>query len=67
MTNWLKRQKIMKNKRKEVCDAAVNLAKHVNYDSVGTVEFLYDQDEDKCTRNSMGSSMQSRKRWEARF
>lgn len=31
-------------KRKEICDSAVRLAKHVNYDSVGTVEFLYDQD-----------------------
>ncbi|MFY7992980.1 MAG: acetyl-CoA carboxylase biotin carboxylase subunit [Bacteriovoracaceae bacterium] len=31
-------------KRKEICDSAVRLAKHVNYDSVGTVEFLYDLD-----------------------
>ncbi len=31
-------------KRQEICDSAVRLAKHVNYDSVGTVEFLFDQD-----------------------
>ena len=27
--------------RKEICDSAVRLAKHVNYDSVGTVEYLF--------------------------
>ena len=30
--------------REEICESAVRLAKFVNYDSVGTVEFLYDQD-----------------------
>jgi len=32
-------------KREELCQSAVDLAKHVNYDSVGTVEYLYDQDD----------------------
>ncbi len=45
-------------KRKEVCEAAVNLAKHVNYDSVGTVEFLYDQDEDKFYFMEMNTRIQ---------
>lgn len=31
-------------KRDEICKSAVDLAKFVKYDSVGTVEFLYDQD-----------------------
>jgi acetyl-CoA carboxylase biotin carboxylase subunit len=31
-------------KREEICIAARNLAQFVKYDSVGTVEFLYDQD-----------------------
>lgn len=30
--------------RKQLCDAAVNLAKHINYNNAGTVEFLYDMD-----------------------
>jgi acetyl-CoA carboxylase, biotin carboxylase subunit len=30
--------------RKKLCDSAVKLAKHVGYDSVGTVEYLYDLD-----------------------
>ena len=29
--------------RRAICESAVNLAKFVSYDSVGTVEFLYDQ------------------------
>lgn len=45
-------------KRKEVCDAAVDLAKHVGYDSVGTVEFLYDQDEDKFYFMEMNTRIQ---------
>ena len=49
---------ISPEKRKEVCDAAVNLAKHVNYDSVGTVEFLYDQDEDKFYFMEMNTRIQ---------
>lgn len=31
-------------KRAEICKSAIKLAKLVNYDSVGTVEFLYDLD-----------------------
>lgn len=31
-------------KREEICKAAVDLARYVGYDSVGTVEFLYDLD-----------------------
>ncbi|MBT6326045.1 MAG: ATP-grasp domain-containing protein, partial [Bdellovibrionales bacterium] len=31
--------------RNELCSSAVKLAKYVNYDSVGTVEFLFDQDD----------------------
>jgi pyruvate carboxylase len=30
--------------RKELCDAAVNLAKGIGYNNAGTVEFLYDMD-----------------------
>ena len=45
-------------KRKEVCDAAVELAKHVGYDSVGTVEFLYDQDDDKFYFMEMNTRIQ---------
>tara|TARA_Y100000780_G_scaffold232593_1_gene268265 strand:+ start:120480 stop:121823 length:1344 start_codon:yes stop_codon:yes gene_type:complete len=29
-------------KREEICDSAVRLARHVGYDSAGTVEYLYD-------------------------
>jgi len=32
------------SKREEICQAALKLAKAVEYDSVGTVEFLYDLD-----------------------
>ncbi len=32
--------------RKELCDAAVTLAKGIGYDNAGTVEFLYDMDQD---------------------
>ena len=31
--------------RKELCDAAVSLAKGIGYDNAGTVEFLYDMDQ----------------------
>ena len=30
--------------REEICQSAVRLAEHVGYDSVGTVEYLFDQD-----------------------
>lgn len=45
-------------KRNEICNAAVELAKHVKYDSVGTVEFLYDQDEDKFYFMEMNTRIQ---------
>ncbi len=45
-------------KREEICQAAVNLAKKVNYDSAGTVEFLYDQDEDKFYFMEMNTRIQ---------
>lgn len=35
---------ITEEKRVEICDSAVKLAQFVDYDSVGTVEFLYDLD-----------------------
>ena len=43
---------------KSICDSAVNLAKHVNYDSAGTVEFLYDQDEQKFYFMEMNTRIQ---------
>ncbi|MBA2403835.1 MAG: acetyl-CoA carboxylase biotin carboxylase subunit [Bdellovibrionales bacterium] len=44
--------------REEICDAAVRLAKFVNYDSVGTVEFLYDQDTHKFYFMEMNTRIQ---------
>jgi len=45
-------------KREEICMSAVNLAKFVNYDSAGTVEFLYDQDEKKFYFMEMNTRIQ---------
>lgn len=45
-------------KREEICQSAVDLAKYVNYDSVGTVEYLYDQDEDKFYFMEMNTRIQ---------
>ncbi len=45
-------------RRKELCDSAVRLAKHVGYDSVGTVEYLYDMDEDKFYFMEMNTRIQ---------
>ncbi|OUR93070.1 acetyl-CoA carboxylase biotin carboxylase subunit [Halobacteriovorax marinus] len=45
-------------RRKEICDSAVNLAKFVKYDSVGTVEYLYDQDDDKFYFMEMNTRIQ---------
>ena len=44
--------------REEICDAAVRLAKFVDYDSVGTVEFLYDQDTEKFYFMEMNTRIQ---------
>lgn len=44
--------------REEICDAAVRLAKFVDYDSVGTVEFLYDQDTQKFYFMEMNTRIQ---------
>lgn len=44
--------------RQEICDAAVRLAKFVNYDSAGTVEFLYDQDTQKFYFMEMNTRIQ---------
>lgn len=45
-------------KREEICLSAVSLAKFVNYDSAGTVEYLYDQDEDKFYFMEMNTRIQ---------
>lgn len=44
--------------REEICNAAVRLAKFVKYDSVGTVEFLYDQDTQKFYFMEMNTRIQ---------
>jgi acetyl-CoA carboxylase biotin carboxylase subunit len=44
--------------RNEICESAVRLAKYVNYDSVGTVEYLYDQDEKKFYFMEMNTRIQ---------
>ncbi|MDH5581199.1 MAG: acetyl-CoA carboxylase biotin carboxylase subunit, partial [Bdellovibrionales bacterium] len=44
--------------RKEICQAATDLAKFVGYDSVGTVEFIYDQDEKKFYFMEMNTRIQ---------
>ena len=44
--------------REEICDAAVRLAKFVNYDSAGTVEFLYDLDTQKFYFMEMNTRIQ---------
>lgn len=45
-------------KREEICQSAVRLAEYVNYDSVGTVEYLYDQDEEKFYFMEMNTRIQ---------
>lgn len=45
-------------KREEICQSAVKLAEHVGYDSVGTVEYLYDQDEEKFYFMEMNTRIQ---------
>lgn len=49
---------LTEEKRQEICKAAVDLAKHVKYDSAGTVEFLYDQDEQKFYFMEMNTRIQ---------
>lgn len=44
--------------REEICAAAVRLAKFVDYDSVGTVEFLYDLDTEKFYFMEMNTRIQ---------
>src|SRR6478735_891448 len=44
--------------REEICESAVRLAKYVDYDSVGTVEFLYDQDTQKFYFMEMNTRIQ---------
>lgn len=44
--------------REEIWDAAVRLAQEVGYDSVGTVEFLYDQDTQKFYFMEMNTRIQ---------
>jgi acetyl-CoA carboxylase biotin carboxylase subunit len=44
--------------RKSICDSAVRLAKHVKYDSAGTVEFLYDLDSKKFYFMEMNTRIQ---------
>ncbi len=45
-------------KREEICQSAVDLAKYVGYDSVGTVEYLYDQDEKQFYFMEMNTRIQ---------
>jgi acetyl-CoA carboxylase biotin carboxylase subunit len=44
--------------REEICNSAVRLAKFVDYDSVGTVEYLYDQDTQKFYFMEMNTRIQ---------
>lgn len=44
--------------RQQMFDAAISLCKYVNYDSVGTVEFLFDQDERKFYFMEMNTRIQ---------
>ncbi len=38
---------LAENVRRELCDAAVSIGKEIGYDNAGTVEFLYDLDDNK--------------------
>jgi acetyl-CoA carboxylase biotin carboxylase subunit len=49
---------LSEEKREEVCASAVRLARHVKYDSVGTVEYLYDQDTEKFYFMEMNTRIQ---------
>lgn len=49
---------LSEEKREEICQAAVRLAKHVDYDSAGTVEFLYDLDSENFYFMEMNTRIQ---------
>jgi acetyl-CoA carboxylase biotin carboxylase subunit len=49
---------LTEEKRVEICQSAVDLANFVGYDSVGTVEYLYDQDEEKFYFMEMNTRIQ---------
>lgn len=49
---------LTEEKRQEICNSAVKLAEYVGYDSVGTVEYLYDQDEQKFYFMEMNTRIQ---------
>ena len=49
---------LSEEKRESICHAAVTLAKYVKYDSAGTVEFLYDQDNDEFYFMEMNTRIQ---------
>ena len=44
--------------RQKICQSAVDLANHVGYDSVGTVEYLFDQDSGKFYFMEMNTRIQ---------
>lgn len=49
---------LTESKREEICDSAVKLAQFVDYDSVGTVEFLYDLDSQQFYFMEMNTRIQ---------
>ncbi len=49
---------LTESKRKAICESAIALAEYVNYDSVGTVEYLYDQSEEKFYFMEMNTRIQ---------
>ncbi len=49
---------LSESKRQEICKSAVMLSEYVGYDSVGTVEYLYDQDEEKFYFMEMNTRIQ---------
>lgn len=49
---------LSEKKRSNICDAAITLARYVKYDSAGTVEFLYDQDQDNFYFMEMNTRIQ---------
>jgi acetyl-CoA carboxylase, biotin carboxylase subunit len=49
---------LSEKKRIELCNTALDLAKYVKYDSVGTVEYLYDQDDETFYFMEMNTRIQ---------